>query len=161
LLALLSGTVVSSVLAARARQQAGKAELAARRASEEAGRANRLAVDLKASLDPSNRLAGDLQVSLREAEPRPPALNFQRGQAACERGEIGPGLLWLVESWRSAVAAGEADWQHTARAGIAAWWRHHGDLRAVLWHAQSAQVQGAGFSSDGRAVITGSGRDSG
>ena len=33
------------------------------------------------------------------------ALYYERGQAACEKREIGPGLLWMVESWKAAVRA--------------------------------------------------------
>ncbi len=43
----------------------------------------------------------------RELSRRLAAIHHERGHAACERGEIGPGLLWLVESWRAAVKAGE------------------------------------------------------
>src|SRR5262249_53720571 len=50
LLALVCGTIAASVLAARASQQARKAEL-------EASRANRLSGDLRVSLDRTNRLA--------------------------------------------------------------------------------------------------------
>ena len=50
-------------------------------------------------------LAKDLQSSLSESDRRLKmsnrnltSLSFERGHAACERGEIGRGLLWLVES---------------------------------------------------------------
>ena len=61
------------------------------------------------------------RTSLKESERRLAVLNFERGQAACEKGEIGPGLLRLVESWRSAVAADDPGWRHTARASLSAW----------------------------------------
>ena len=46
-------------------------------------------------------------------------LDFERGQAAFEKGEIGPGLVWMVECWRSAREAGDLTWQRTARAHLA------------------------------------------
>ena len=87
-----------------------------------------LAAQLQAELDRSNRLAGDLKTSLEVSENRQKALKLEcartigeRGRAACERGDIAPGLLYLVEGWRSAVEAGDADLAHTARSGLSAW----------------------------------------
>ena len=79
--------------------------------------------------------------------------NFDRGQAAFEKGEIGPGLLWMVESWRSAVEAGDPVWQHAARANLAAWRPHHARLKGVLSH--ESPVDAAAFSPDGKTVLTG------
>jgi WD40 repeat protein/serine/threonine protein kinase/tetratricopeptide (TPR) repeat protein len=79
--------------------------------------------------------------------------HFDRGQAAFEKGEIGPGLLWMIESWRSAIAAGDPAWQHAARANLAAWQAYHPRLRVVLSHP--APVDAAAFSPDGRLVLTG------
>src|SRR5262249_45940650 len=50
-------------------------------------------------------LAGDLKTSLTEANRLLAIRNYDRGQAAFEKGEIGPGMLWMIESWRSAVDA--------------------------------------------------------
>jgi len=50
----------------------------------------------------------ELSKSLRESNRQAAALYFERGQTACENGEIAPGLLSFVESWRSALAAGDA-----------------------------------------------------
>src|SRR5262249_36220793 len=96
-----------------------------------------------------------LAQSLRESNRRLAALNFERGHTACEKGEMGPGLLWLVESWRSAVAADDPGWRHVARASLSAWQRHHARLRAVFSHA--GVVYCVAFSPDGKAVLTGSG----
>ena len=101
-------------------------------------RITRLAVDLKTSLAESNRL-----LAIR---------NFDRGQAAFEKDQIGPGLLWMIESWRSAVAAGDPAWQHAARANLAAWQPHHARLKAVLSHA--SPVVAAAFSPNSRTVIS-------
>jgi len=95
---------------------------------------------LRKSLSQSNRL-----LAIR---------NYERGQAAFEKGEIGPGMLWMIESWRSAVDAGDPAWQHAARVNLAAWRPHYPRLRAVLSHS-SPVVEGA-FSPDSRTVISGS-----
>jgi len=79
--------------------------------------------------------------------------NFDRGQAAFDKGEISLGMLWIVESWRSAVKAGDPVWQHAARTSLSALWRHHTRLKAVLSHESSVTV--AAFSGDGNTVLTG------
>ena len=62
----------------------------------------------------------------------------------------------LVQSWRSAVAAGDPGtaWQRTARTSLSAWQRHHPKLQAVFSHG--ARVLSVAFSPDGKTVITGS-----
>ena len=64
-------------------------------------------------------------------------------------------MLWLVESWRSAVAADDPGWRHTARASLSAWQRHHTRIRAV--YSQAGGVWAVAFSPDGKAVLTGGG----
>ncbi len=78
----------------------------------------KLAEDLKTSLGEQSKaternakLAADLKTSLKESNRRLAAQHMQRALSAYERGEIGPGLLWTVESWRSAVAADDPTWQ--------------------------------------------------
>ena len=75
-----------------------------------------------------------LRTSLAESNRLLAIRNFDRGQAAFEKGEIGPGMLWMIESWRSAVDAGDPAWQHAARANLAAWRPHYPRLKAVLSH---------------------------
>jgi hypothetical protein len=93
-----------------------------------------------------------LDGSLREANRRAAAYNFERGLAALERAEIGPGLLWMVESWRSAVAARDPAWQHTARGALSAWQRAIPRPRFVFSHA--GDVERVGFSPDGRTAFS-------
>jgi eukaryotic-like serine/threonine-protein kinase len=95
-----------------------------------------------------------LTTSLAESKRLLASRNFDRGQAAFEKGEIGPGMLWMIESWRSAVAAGDPVWQHAVRANLAAWQPHYGRLKTVLSHTRP--VIAAAFSPDGRTVISGS-----
>ena len=99
-------------------------------------------------------LAGRLRTSLAESNRLLAIRNFDRGQAAFEKGEIALGLLWMIESWRSAVDAGDPAWQHAARANLAAWRARYPRLKMVLSHAMP--VHHAAFSPDGRTVISGS-----
>ncbi len=95
-----------------------------------------------------------LRESLGESNRLLAIRNFDRGRAALEKGEIGPGLLWMIESWRSAVAAADPAWQHAARANLAAWRLHYPRLKAVLSHTSPVGI--AAFSPDSRTVISGS-----
>jgi WD40 repeat protein/tetratricopeptide (TPR) repeat protein len=113
-----------------------------------------LAVDLRASLDRSENLAGELKTSLKESHRRLARLNFERAQNAFDKEQIGPGMLRLVQSWRSAIAADDPGWQHAARASLSAWRHHLAEPRTVLFHEQS--VRTIAFSPDGKVVLTGS-----
>jgi len=95
-----------------------------------------------------------LRSSLSESSRRLAVLNFERGQAAFERGEIGPGLLWMVETLRNATDAGDAAWKHVALANLAAWQPLYPSLRGVFSHDG---VYVATFSPDGKTVLTGGG----
>ena len=94
---------------------------------------------LKKSLAESNRL-----LAIR---------NFDRGQAAFEKGEVHLGMLWMIESWRSALEAGDPAWQQAARTNLAAWRPHYPRLKAVFSHP--GPIVGAAFSPDGSTVISG------
>jgi len=96
----------------------------------------------------------ELDSSLRESNRRAAAFYFERGQAAFDKDEVGPGLLSMVESWRSAVAARDPAWQHTARAALSAWQRQNPTVRFVLSHARA--IRNVGFSPDGRTAFTAS-----
>ena len=98
----------------------------------------------------------DLENSLANANLNLAMLQFERGRTACEKGEIGPGLLHLVECWRSSVAAGGlgAAWRHTARISLSAWQRRNPELKAMFSHSKS--VSSVAFSPDGKIVMTGS-----
>jgi WD40 repeat protein/serine/threonine protein kinase len=99
-------------------------------------------------------LASTLRGSLAESNRLLATRNLDRGQAAFEKGEIGPGMLWMIECWRSAIDAGDLAWQHAARANLAAWWPYYGRLKAVLSHP--SPVVAAAFSADNCTVISGS-----
>ena len=121
----------------------------------------RLAGDLQASLSQSNGLATDLQASLAVSERRRVTLtyerartNFERGQGACERGEIGPGLLYFIESWRSAIEAHDLGLAHAARANLSAW--RHQAPRLLRQFPSTNVGRISRYSPDGKTVLTGS-----
>ena len=90
----------------------------------------------------------------RRAILRLAILDYERGQAACEQGELGPGLLHLTASWHAAIAAGEPGWQRTARVSLAAWQREYRGPKAIFSHQGSVLV--VAFSPDGKTVLTAS-----
>ncbi|HKI17309.1 MAG TPA: serine/threonine-protein kinase, partial [Isosphaeraceae bacterium] len=96
----------------------------------------------------------ELKKSLSQSNQRLAAVNFERGQAAFERGEIGPGLLFMAESWRSAVVAGDPEWQHAARANLSAWQHQAPRIKGVFSHAKA--VVCVAYSPDGKTILTGS-----
>jgi WD40 repeat protein/tetratricopeptide (TPR) repeat protein len=136
---LVAVAVISVLYADRQRHSAIEQTKATRKISALAGDLGKERESLRRSLSQSNRL-----LAIR---------NFERGQAACEKGEIGPGMLWMIESWRLAVDAGDLAWQHAARANLAAWQPHYPRLKAVFSHKMPA---GGAFSPDSRTVITAS-----
>jgi WD40 repeat protein len=113
-----------------------------------------LADDLRSSLAHSQTLAASLKTSLKESHTRLARLDFERAQNAFEKEQIGPGLLRLVQSWRSAIAADDPDWQHAARAAISAWRCKLVEPKVVVFHEQ--RINATAFSPDGRKLLTGS-----
>jgi len=95
-----------------------------------------------------------LSRSLSESNQRLATSSFERGQRAFDNGEIGAGLLSMVESWRAAAAAGDPAWQHTARANLSAWGRLYPRLEGVMSHAKA--IEHVGFNPDGRTAFTAS-----
>src|SRR5262249_53892428 len=78
---------------------------------------------------------------------------YERGQALCEKEEIGPGMLRLISSWRSAVRAGDAAWQDAARANLAAWQSRYPTLLTALPPVNP--LTRVAFSPDGKTILTG------
>src|SRR5262249_29996406 len=130
--ALVAVAVISVIYATEQRRAAGKISVLAAELGEERE-------SLTNALGQSNRL-----LAIR---------NFDRGQAAFEEGEIALGLVWMIESWRSAVAAGDPAWQRAARANLAAWRARYPRLKGVLSHP--VPVHSAAFGPDSRTVISG------
>ena len=78
--------------------------------------------------------------------------NLERGQAACERGDIGPGLLYFIESWRSAVEARDPGLAHAARASLSAWRHQAPRLLRQFPHTDKNSIWHVAFRPDGKAV---------
>jgi WD40 repeat protein/serine/threonine protein kinase len=95
-----------------------------------------------------------LEKSLRQSNQRLAIVSFERGQAAFEKGETGPGQLWMIDSWRSALRAGDAGFQHVARANLSAWRRQSLRLKGVYSHDRA--ITSVAFSPDGHVVLTAS-----
>jgi WD40 repeat protein len=96
------------------------------------------------------RLAGDLKDSYRESERRLASLEFESAQVEFEKNHVGRGMLRLVQSWKAAFHAEDLGWQHTARASLSAWSRHH---RPVFRVFDGGATRFA-FSPDGRMLLT-------
>jgi hypothetical protein len=99
------------------------------------------------------RMARAEQASHRQADRRLAVINHERARSACEQGKIASGLLWFIESWRSADAAGDAEWRRLARRSIAAWQSRLPRLVAVLPSKNSFR-QAVFFAPDDRAILT-------
>ena len=134
LLAMACGTLISSILAARAA---------------------RLNVELTRRGNDLTRRGVDLEKSLAGANLNLAMFNFERGSTACKRGEIGTGLLRMVECWRSAEAAGPdgETWRRVARDNITSWQRHQPPSRRSL--SGESLISSVAFSPDGKRLVTG------
>jgi WD40 repeat protein len=78
-------------------------------------------------------------------------LSFDRGQALCEQGDVGRGMLWLVHTLEMTPPE-PAGLRRAIRAGLSAWAGRLHVLRAVFAHP--AAVRSAVFSPNGRVVLT-------
>ena len=91
---------------------------------------------------------------MSESNSRLARLNLERGQAAFEKGRLGAGMIWTVESMRLAAEAGDVAGRHVALANLTAWRRHHVELKQIFSH--ELLVTGVAFSPDGKTILTGS-----
>jgi WD40 repeat protein len=90
----------------------------------------------------------------REVEQVSARLLIEQGAVRCERGDVGPGLLFLARGLERAVLAGDAAGERLARLNLAAWEPHFIAPRAELRHQHN--VPAVAFRADGRAFATGS-----
>ena len=98
-------------------------------------------------------LAHQISHSLNESNHRLAVLDLERGQTACERGEIDRGLLLMVESLRAATAVNDSALRHAARANLSAWSRYLPKLTGAFSHG--GLVTQVAFSPDGATIVTG------
>jgi hypothetical protein len=61
---------------------------------------------------------GRLKTALSESNRRLAMLDLERGRAAFEKGQVGAGMLWTVESLRTATAAGDEAARRVALANL-------------------------------------------
>lgn len=87
----------------------------------------------------------------REQEKLVVNLALDRGQALCEQGDVGRGLLWMAHTL-ALTPEDNADMQRVVRANLAAWSRQLRPLHALLPH--DSPVKTALFSPTGDKVLT-------
>jgi WD40 repeat protein/serine/threonine protein kinase/tetratricopeptide (TPR) repeat protein len=109
-------------------------------------------------MDEARGMAAGLSQSykeqLAESQSRLARLDLERGRIACERGEIGVGLLWMVQGLRIAEEAGDEPLRHAALCNLCAWKERHAEPREMFTH--DGMVLGAVFSPDGKTIATAS-----
>ncbi|APW62489.1 serine/threonine-protein kinase [Paludisphaera borealis] len=113
----------------------------------------RAAREIQELADAQTKVRESLHVSLAATQRLLARQDFDRGQAAFEKEEIAAGLLWTLESWRSARDAADLDWQHLALANVSAWSERFPRLKSLLSH--EGPVDAAAFSPDGKTILTG------
>ena len=96
------------------------------------------------------------QTARREMQSVSAGLYLDEGQAACQRGEMGRGLLTFVRALELAAAAGATDLENVARVDLASW--NHFYVRAAGGDVQTGKdlfVQAVAFSPDGQTAAVG------
>ena len=121
------------------------------RANERIGE---LASNLKMESNSLREERARLKTALAESRSRTARLDLERGRIACERGEIGVGMLWMLESLRMAREAGDESLQHAALFNLSAWKERHVEPRETFTH--DGWVSCAVFSPDGKTIATAS-----
>src|SRR5262249_54788470 len=117
-------------------------------------RINLLAGDLARESDALKEERANLRAALSESNRRLAMLDLERGRAAFEKGQIGVGMLWTVESLRMADRAGDEAGRAVALANLSAWRRHIVELKELFPHGGT--LTAVAFSPDGRSILTAS-----
>ncbi len=100
------------------------------------------------------KAAANLKDALTQSNRRLAMLNLERGQAACDQGQIDLGLLWMVEGLRAATEGYDPAWRNASLAGLSAWQQHYPGLKGVFSH--SRPITSVAISPDGQKIATGS-----
>ena len=117
-------------------------------------RISNLATNLERESASLKEERGRLKTALSESNRRMARLDLERGRVAFERGQIGQGMVWTLESLRMAIEAGDAAVRHVALANLAAWRRSLVQVKQVFPHGN--MVAAVAFSPDGKTIATGS-----
>jgi eukaryotic-like serine/threonine-protein kinase len=127
------------------------ADAQSRRADEQAEATRRitgLATDLE-------KESARLKTALSESNRRLAMLHLERGRSAFEKGQVGAGMIWTLESLRTAAAAGDESGRRVALANLSAWRRQQLELKGVYSHGDT--LMAVAFSPDGKTLLTGCG----
>ena len=127
------------------------ADAQSRRADEQA-EANRRIAGLASNLE---KESARLKTALSESNRRLAMLHLERGRTAFEKGQVSAGMLWTLESLRTAAAADDEAARRVALANLSAWRRQQLELKQVFSHGGT--VTAVAFSPDGKTLLTGSG----
>jgi hypothetical protein len=100
-----------------------------------------------------SRASVRLRAALIDAERLSASLAMDRGQALCERDDIGRGLLWLGRSPEIADRIDDPDLWRGSRKSLEAWSRKVHPLREILTH--EAVVSAMALSPDGTMAVIG------
>ncbi len=80
-------------------------------------------------------------------------LAYEHGQALCEQGDVGQGMLWLVRALKSASRAHDGDLIRALRLNIAGWWPR---LHLIRVRCETpSPIHAAVYSPDGRTIALG------
>jgi WD40 repeat protein/tRNA A-37 threonylcarbamoyl transferase component Bud32 len=99
---------------------------------------------------------GEAEGERRRAEQLVVRLSLERGQTACERGDVGYGLLWLARTLgmvRDGLFSPEEtdDLRWTVRANLAAWYAYLHPLKRLFTHPGT--VCGVAFGPGGETFL--------
>ncbi len=95
----------------------------------------------------------EVKAQRREVLEQASHLAYDHGQALCERGDVGQGMLWLVRGMKSAGQARDDELERAFRRTLSAWGARIHPLRVCCEHPGA--IQAAAFSPDGRTVAIG------
>jgi WD40 repeat protein/serine/threonine protein kinase len=95
---------------------------------------------------------GQTQAALHDSQHRLATLAFERGLSLCERGEVGPGMHWLVRAL-NLTPADDHELDRVIRLNLAGWRSRLSPARAIL--LQHSDMSCVAFNRDGTLIAIG------